>query len=177
MVVRRASQVHQMPHARRPQSGPVVSTTVQNTTPTSAPGQSPRIGDLRPVRTAAPPGQVTDRTQQADGEEQKRHRSRRHVVVDDAEDITLHGIIRRDVDSLIEAPDHEGYNDRSKRPMRSFLMRGILLSVVYDGPGCPVSTQRLDDRFKSPRYVQANRSGPSATRHAAPRRTAPGSRW
>src|SRR5216684_5518248 len=34
--VRRTSQVHQMPHTGRAHSGPVTSTTVQNTTPTSA---------------------------------------------------------------------------------------------------------------------------------------------
>src|SRR4029077_20431700 len=34
--VKRTSQVHQMPHTGRAHSGPVTSTTVQNTTPTSA---------------------------------------------------------------------------------------------------------------------------------------------
>src|SRR5450432_870790 len=34
--VRRTSQVHQIPHTGRAHSGPVTSTTVQNTTPTSA---------------------------------------------------------------------------------------------------------------------------------------------
>src|SRR6266576_5831515 len=36
VLVRRTSHVHQMPHTGRAHSGPVTSTTVQNTTPTSA---------------------------------------------------------------------------------------------------------------------------------------------
>src|ERR1700720_1709618 len=34
--VKRTSQVHQIPHTGRAHNGPVTSTTVQNTTPTSA---------------------------------------------------------------------------------------------------------------------------------------------
>jgi hypothetical protein len=37
VVVRRGSQVQYVPHAFRPQSGPVTSTMEQNSVPTSAP--------------------------------------------------------------------------------------------------------------------------------------------
>lgn len=44
------------------------------------------------------------------------------MVVDDAEDVALHGIIGRDINGLVVSPDHERKGDGGKEAGEGFFM-------------------------------------------------------
>ena len=74
--VRRMSHVHQMPQTGRAQIGPVISTTVQKTTPTSAADQRDNVGRRLAL------DQIDERGYEIDEEQDERGPGRRHVVVE-----------------------------------------------------------------------------------------------
>ena len=57
------------------------------------------------------------------------------MIKDDAEDFALHCVRRRDVNGLIEAPDHQRNGDCGVKPDGEFLHTGTLVST-------PISVRR-----------------------------------
>jgi len=72
------------------------------------------------MRVTAAVGKVTDRTNQADSEEEKRHRSRGYVIVDDAENVALHRVIGRNVDCLVVSLHHQQDGDDGEEGEQDF---------------------------------------------------------
>ena len=111
-----------MPQARRAQSGPVVRPMVQNTTPISAPARAQasaicaRSGWLRRKDKKA------NGAGEADGKGGEGRGEGRHVVVNDAEDLALHGVVGRNVDGLVIAPGQQREHDDGIKADGCFFM-------------------------------------------------------
>ena len=102
-----------MPHTGRAQIGPVTSTTVQKTTPTSA------LTSATMSAAGLALDQVIDRGSEVDEEEDERGPGRRHVVVEDALHVA-HGLFGG-------RADQSPYKARSSAGSRS---------GPEDGEGC-----------------------------------------
>ena len=132
--VRRASQVHQMPHTGRAQSGPVIRPMVQQMTPTSAPA-TPRASHLRRAG-----GEIGDVGVEDDGEGGEHGDPAGKMEIKDALDGVHRLFIGRDEKSGVAREENQQGGDEFVRGKRAGLilvawLPSFLHQIVAQKPG------------------------------------------